>query len=82
MKMAKANRIITGLIAGSIIGAVAGLLIAPKSGKETREIVGTRAGELRERAEEYVGNLRERFRRQREEGGIEEPSENGAHTHS
>lgn len=35
-----------GLIAGSIIGAMAGLLTAPKPGRETREDIASRASEM------------------------------------
>ena len=45
-KVAMRNRFFSGLIAGAVVGIVAGLLLAPKPGKETRHIVGTRAGEL------------------------------------
>jgi len=41
--MAKSNTFITGLIAGAVVGAVAGVLLAPKSGKETRQLLRERA---------------------------------------
>jgi gas vesicle protein len=77
--MKNTNKIVTGLLAGALIGTVAGLLFAPKSGKATREIVGERANEWRNWAGDYVGNLREKVRRSRETS--EEHSENGVHTH-
>ena len=78
--MTKTNGLLTGLVAGALIGAVAGLLIAPKAGKETRNIVGSKAAEIRSRAEDYLGNIKDRIRRDREEA--QDPSENGVHTHS
>ena len=36
----------TGLVVGALSGAAIALLFAPKSGKETREIVKTRAGDV------------------------------------
>ena len=51
--MADRNQWITGLIAGATVGAIAGLLLAPKTGKETREIVVARAGEVRQKADHY-----------------------------
>ena len=61
------NRLITGFIVGALVGVAAALLLAPSSGKETREMVAARANELRQRADElrqrassYVGNLRNR----------------------
>ena len=44
--MTKNNTFVTGLIAGTVVGAVAGLLLAPKSGKETRKILRDKAGTL------------------------------------
>ena len=48
--MVKPNKIVTGLIAGVAVGAVAGLLFAPKPGKASRKIVASRAGEIRYKA--------------------------------
>jgi gas vesicle protein len=41
-----------GMIVGSIIGGVIGVLYAPKSGKETREDIGRKANELMEKAKD------------------------------
>ena len=58
------DKFVTGLFAGALVGAALGLLLAPKPGKETRQIVRERAGEYlgtaRARAEEYIGPARER----------------------
>ena len=40
-------KLVTGLIAGTAVGVTAGLLFAPRTGKETRHMVATQAGELR-----------------------------------
>jgi gas vesicle protein len=77
--MTKTNSLLTGLVAGALLGAVAGLLAAPKAGKETRTTVGTKAAEIRSRAEDYFGNIKDRVRREREE--TQEHSDNGVHTH-
>lgn len=61
--MAERNQFVTGLIAGVVVGAVAGLLLAPKTGKETRQIVVARAGEVRGKAGQYATSVRERMRR-------------------
>ncbi len=42
-------KLVTGLIAGTAVGVTAGLLFAPKPGKETRHIVATHAGEMRQK---------------------------------
>ena len=69
----KGTKLVTGLVAGALVGAAAGLLLAPKSGKETRKMVGKRAGK-------YVGNVREKFSKGRGSEIIEEHSSNGFET--
>ena len=44
-----------GLAAGAFVGAFAGLMLAPKTGKETRQIVATKLGEFRLKAEKRFG---------------------------
>jgi len=58
--MVKPNKIVTGLIAGIAVGAVAGLLFAPKPGKASRNIVASRAGEIRYKAGGYIDAMRSR----------------------
>ena len=74
--MAKPSNLITGIIAGALVGTVIGLLFATKTGKETRDVVVTRAGVIRQRAGDYVGNMREKMRRGGDLDGSEEPSNN------
>ena len=54
---------IAGVITGVMFGAVAALLLAPKTGEEARQIVAARAGEVREKAGQYATSVRERMRR-------------------
>ena len=58
------DKFITGVLAGALIGTAIGMLLAPKPGIETRQIVRERAGEYletaRERAGGYIGAARER----------------------
>ena len=61
--MVSRNKFVTGLIAGAAVGAAAGLLLAPKPGKETRHVVSARAGDLRQKAGSYVGTMRQRMRK-------------------
>ena len=71
--MSSVDKIFTGLIAGVAVGAVAGLLLAPKPGKVTRRFVGIRA---RQMTSEYVDGLRQRMQRRRGVGVVAE-SANG-----
>ena len=61
--MAYRNKLVTAVMAGAAAGAIAGLMFAPKTGKETRHVVSTRAGEARHKTQLYVGTLRQRIRR-------------------
>ncbi len=56
---------IAGLIGGALAGAVAALLLAPKVGRESREIIRDKSGQ-------YIGNVRDRLRRHRTEEEISE----------
>ncbi len=42
----------TGLLVGGLVGAALGILLAPKSGKETREELARKADELVAKAKE------------------------------
>lgn len=79
-------------VIGGLTGAIAGLLFAPKSGRELRGTLADRAGETRERGRETYFDAQERLRerlsesrrprpaaedRRRVVGG--EPGEGGAH---
>ena len=54
------NQFVTGLIVAAAVGAVAGLLIAPKPGKVTRRFVAMRANKMRLKASDYLEGLRRR----------------------
>ena len=58
--MVSRNNLITGLIAGAAVGAVAGVLLAPKSGEVTRRFMGMRANRMRRKAGDYIDALRRR----------------------
>ncbi|MBA2375940.1 MAG: YtxH domain-containing protein [Actinomycetota bacterium] len=57
---------------GGLTGVLAGILLAPKSGKETRGTIADRAGEAREKSRERYfdtqENMRERFSANRDGG--------------
>ena len=59
---------VTGFLIGGIVGFVAGILLAPKSGEETRAIILERGGEWRDKAEELAAAARERIASATEEG--------------
>jgi gas vesicle protein len=55
-----AKGLFIGFLAGSIVGAIAALLTAPKSGKELRSDIKRKAEGLAEDASDYMKNARER----------------------
>jgi gas vesicle protein len=61
-----AGTVIFAFVLGAVTGAAVALLVAPASGEETRRILGDKAREGRERAEEAARQGREFLNRQRE----------------
>lgn len=51
---------VLGFLIGGIVGAAVGLLLAPRSGQDTRAELAGRSEAWRNRAEEMAANLRER----------------------
>ncbi|OFX14882.1 MAG: hypothetical protein A2Z18_09630 [Armatimonadetes bacterium RBG_16_58_9] len=50
---------LTGLGIGALVGAVTALLLAPKSGKETRDDIKQAADEMRAKADKVIHDLTE-----------------------
>ena len=61
--MSANHKLIAALTTGAVLGAAAGLLLAPKPGKETRKVVAAQSGEIRHKASYYITNLRGNLRR-------------------
>ena len=51
------NKFIKGGILGALLGAIAGILFAPKSGKETREDIKKQAGRAKSETEKQLKQL-------------------------
>ena len=58
--------VLIGFIVGAMTGAAVALLFAPASGEETREYLGERAREGREKARDAMEQSKEYYQRQRE----------------
>lgn len=52
------NKLVTGLIVGAAVGAVAGLLFAPKPGKESRQMVVSRSRGVRHKTGGFIHTMR------------------------
>jgi hypothetical protein len=57
MRMTKGNLIM--VITGVSAGVLSGLLLAPKPGRETRQMLKSQAGVLRDQASQYATSLRD-----------------------
>ncbi len=53
-----AGKFIAGFVVGGAIGAIAGILLAPKSGKETREMLASSAQDMIKRADETANQIK------------------------
>jgi gas vesicle protein len=58
--------VVLGFVIGAVVGAAAALLLAPASGRETRDVMNRRAREARDRAVEAARQGREELNRQRQ----------------
>ena len=54
------NSFISGFLIGGLVGAVGGIMLAPKSGSETRAELLEQSEALRVRGEELAARVRER----------------------
>ena len=74
----KGNITLPGLLVGAAVGAVVGagvaLLLAPKTGKETREWLGAKAGALKGKLGEAIEHTQFAVRREARELNSAAPS--------
>ena len=63
--------LLAGFGLGALIGAVAGLLFAPKSGNETRDELGGKLKELKGKTEDWISEQRSK-RHNEEAAAIDE----------
>ncbi len=68
--MSANHKLVAALTTGAVLGAAAGLLLAPKPGIETRKVVAAQSGELRHKAGHYITNLRGNLRRKENNGHV------------
>ncbi len=51
------GKFLAGFVVGGAIGAIAGILLAPKSGEETRALIADTAKDMTQRANETVKEI-------------------------
>ena len=52
-----ATKFLAGFIVGGAIGAIAGILLAPKSGEETRQLIADTTRDVMKRADQTVKEI-------------------------
>jgi gas vesicle protein len=67
MSSDNSGNVMIAFLVGAFTGAAAALLLAPASGEQTREFLGQRARDSREKAREAMDQGREYYSRQREQ---------------
>lgn len=55
-----AGLVLLSFIVGGVVGAVLGMLFAPKAGKETREDIAEAAAEIKKEAQKFAKDAKER----------------------
>ena len=55
-----AGKFLGGFLIGGAVGALVGLLLAPQSGEETREMLGDKAKDIKQKAEGTVKEIQSR----------------------
>lgn len=55
-----ADRFFAGFIVGGALGALAGILLAPTSGEETRKLISEKSSEVKSKAEESIHDIKSR----------------------
>ena len=54
------GKFLVGFIVGGAVGAIAGLLLAPQSGEETREMIAKTSSDLYDKTEDSLNEIKEK----------------------
>lgn len=50
-------KILGAVAAGVVVGSIAGILLAPRSGKETRKIIADKSGDMKDKLADSIGSV-------------------------
>ena len=70
--MTIANRLVAGIVAGAVVGSAMGLLVAPKTSKESRRAAAEGTPRWRSRANGVLQDLRQKTREESRGGFTKE----------
>lgn len=62
--MTTTGKVITGILVGATVGIVTGILIAPDSGKRTREKLANKAKELKTKMEDTLDEAKAAYNKE------------------
>ena len=62
-----AGKVFLGVLAGIATGAVLGVLFAPDKGSETRKKIGKKKDDIKEKFEDFIEDMTEKFDKTKEE---------------
>lgn len=54
------GKFLAGFVIGASVGAIAGLLLAPQSGEETRELIAESSKDLYDKAQDSIAELQDK----------------------
>jgi len=54
------GKFLAGFLVGGAVGAIAGLLLAPQSGEETREMIAKTSSDLYDKTEDSLKEIKEK----------------------
>ena len=61
--MTTRNQLMTGIVAGALVGTALGMLFAPKTGKETRQVLALKTGAMKTKAGDYITTIRNKVKK-------------------
>ena len=79
--MDNTGRNILTFLTGAVAGAIAGILLAPNSGKKTREIISQKANDLKEDLGEVIDHGTEKIQQLTESAFTKRGEITGVHRH-